>query len=166
MKNISIIVAIASNFAIGKNNRLLWHIPDDLKRFKKITSEHTVIMGKKTYTSLPFKPLSGRENIVLTDIAGEIITGCTMAYSIQQVIDLCKNKDECFVIGGGSVYKQFLPIAETLYITWIYKDFNADIFFPEISENEWKIVESEEHFSKENGFSYSFKTYKRKITDQ
>ncbi|MBI5542023.1 MAG: dihydrofolate reductase [Bacteroidia bacterium] len=166
MKNISIIVAIASNYAIGKNNQLLWHISDDLKHFKKITSGHPVIMGKKTYESLPFKPLPNRENIILTDVAGEIINGCTMVYSIPEILEICKNKEECFIIGGGSVYKQFMPHAETLYITWVDKDFDADVFFPEISEKEWELTEDEKHFSEENKFSYYFRIYKRRSSIQ
>lgn len=162
MKNISIIVAIASNYAIGKDNQLLWHISEDLKHFKKITSGHPVIMGKKTYESLPFKPLPNRDNIVLTDIAGEAIPGCTMVYSIPQILELCKNKEECFIIGGGSVYKQFMPFAETLYITWVDKDFDADVFFPNISDKDWKLVDNEEQFCDKNNFSYFFRVYKRK----
>ena len=160
MKNISLIVAVASNYAIGKNNDLLWHISDDLKHFKKITSGHPVIMGKKTFESLPVRPLPARENIVLTDIADEIIPGCTMVYSINQILELCKNKEECFIIGGGSVYKQFLPLAETLYITWVDKAFEADVFFPEISDNDWKLIENEDHFCEKNNFNYSFRIYK------
>ena len=162
MKNISIIVAIASNNAIGKDNQLLWHISEDLKHFKKITSGYPVIMGKKTYESLPFKPLPNRENIVLTDVAGESIPGCTMVYSIPQILELCNNKnEECFVIGGGSVYQQFMQYAETLYITLVDKDFEADVFFPEISEKEWKLIENEKHFCEKNNFAYYFRVYKK-----
>lgn len=163
MKNISIIVAIAANYAIGKNNDLLWYISEDLKHFKKITSGHPVIMGKRTYESLPRRPLPGRENVVLTDIAGETIQGCTMVYSIEEALKWCEGREECFIIGGGSVYRQFMPHSETLYITWVHKDFEADTFFSEISESEWEKIETEDHFSNENGFSYSFVTYKRKI---
>lgn len=162
MKNLSIIVAIASNYAIGKNNDLLWHISEDLKHFKKITSGHPVIMGKRTYESLPVRPLPGRENIVLTDIKDEIISGCTMAYSIDQILELCKNKEECFIIGGGMVYKQFFPLAETLYITHVEKEFEADTFFPEIKEQEWALVENEKQYSEVNNFNYSFRKYIRK----
>lgn len=162
MKNLSIIVAIASNYAIGKNNDLLWHISEDLKHFKKITSGHPVIMGKRTFESLPIRPLPGRENVVLTDIKDEIIPGCTMAYSIDQILELCKNKEECFIIGGGMVYKQFFPLVETLYITYVEKDFEADTFFPEIKEQEWELIENEKQFSEPNNFSYSFRKYLRK----
>jgi len=161
MKNISIIVAIASNYAIGKNNELLWHISEDLKHFKQITSGKTVIMGKKTFFSLPKRPLPNRMNIVITDIKNEIIEGCTMAYSIDDAIEKC-GTDECFVIGGGSVYKQFLPYANKLYITWVDKNFEADVFFPEISDTEWQLTNTEKHYSDENNFNFSFNVYVRK----
>ncbi len=130
MKNISIIVAIAANYAIGKNNDLLWYISEDLKHFKKITSGHPVIMGKRTYESLPRRPLPGRENVVLTDIAGETIQGCTMVYSIEEALKWCEGREECFIIGGGSVYRQFMPHSETLYITWYIKILKRILFFP------------------------------------
>ena len=110
MKNISIIVAIAQNNAIGKDNKLLWHIPEDLKRFKRLTTGRTIVMGKRTFESLPTHPLPNRRSIVITDIAGEIIPGCVMAYSIDEAIDLMDEQEENFIIGGGSVYSQFLPI--------------------------------------------------------
>ena len=114
MKTISIIVAIAENNAIGKDNKLLWYLPDDLKRFKRLTTGHPVIMGKKTFESLPIKPLPNRTNIVLTDVPGEKIEGCTMAYSIDDALSKCPDGEECFVMGGGMIYKQFLEIADRL----------------------------------------------------
>lgn len=160
MKNISIIVAIARNYAIGKDNKLLWHISNDLKRFKRITQGHPVIMGKKTFESLPKAPLPNRTNIVLTDIPGEKTEGCTMAYSIEEALELCGNEQESFVIGGGSVYRQFLPYANKLYITKINKDFEGDTFFPEINEKEWQLIERlDENDDPQNEFTYSFLTY-------
>ncbi len=162
MKNISIIVAIARNFAIGKDNNLLWHISADLKRFKKITSGHAVIMGKRTYESLPFRPLPKRTNIVITDVPDEKFEGCTTVYSIQQAIDFCKEDDETFVMGGGSVYRQFLPLADKLYITLIHKDFEADTFFPEVNFDEWNLIEKEDHGPEgDNEFSYSFLVFEK-----
>ena len=134
---ISIIVAIASNNAIGKNNDLLWHIPADLKRFKLITSGHPVIMGKRTWESLPRRPLPNRRNIVITDIQGETIEGCEMAYAIDEAIAMCDPAEENFIIGGASVYRQFLPHADRLYLTLVKKDFDADVFFPEIDFSQW-----------------------------
>ncbi len=163
MKHISIIVAIASNYAIGKDNDLLWHISDDLKRFKRLTSGNTVVMGKNTFFSLPFRPLPKRRNIVLTDIAGEQIEGCEMAYSIEQAIELMDNDGENFIMGGGSIYRQFMDKADTLYITRVHQDFEADTFFPVISEKEWKLIEKTDMPpEKEGSFSFSYEIYKRR----
>ncbi len=160
---LSIIVAIAGNMAIGKDNDLLWHIPDDLKRFKQITSGHTIIMGKRTYYSLPKRPLPNRRNLVITDIAGEIIDGCCMAYSIADAVDSCKETEENFIIGGASVYKQFLPLAHRLYLTRVHKDFEGDVFFPEIDFSEWNLISREDFtFDPNLGFAYSYENYKRK----
>jgi len=163
MKPISIIVAIASNYAIGKDNDLLWHISDDLKRFKRITSGHTVVMGKNTFFSLPFRPLPKRRNIVLTDIAGEQIEGCEMAYSIEESIELMDSDKENFIMGGGSIYKQFLEIAQKLYITRVHQDFDADVFFPKIDESIWKRTEKiYKNPEKEGSFSFSYEVWERK----
>ena len=163
MKNLSIIVAVSENFGIGKNNDLLWHIPDDLKRFKKLTTGHTIIMGKKTYESLPVKPLPNRVNIVITDVPGETFEGCEMAYSIEEAIAKCPEDDECFVIGGGMIYKQFLDKVDKLYITFVHKNFAADTFFPEFDMKEWDLVDEENHQKDGNlGFSYTYTIYTRK----
>jgi len=163
MKNISIIVAIADNNAIGKNNQLLWHITADMKRFKQITQGHTVVMGKNTWLSLPVKPLKNRRNIVITDDRSEILEGTLTVYSIEEAIMNCQGDDECFVIGGASIYRQFLPFAETLYLTKINKAFDADTFFPEINFREWQEVSREEpETDPANDFTFAFITLKRK----
>jgi len=163
MKNISIIVAIASNYAIGKNNELLWHISNDLKHFKNLTKEHHIIMGKLTYYSLPVRPLPNRTSIVITDVVNEKIDNCLMAYSIEDAISKMDDTKENFIIGGGSVYKQFMPLANKLYITRIHKDYNADTFFPIISLDEWEL-QSEKHITDDtqNDFTYTFEVYNRK----
>ena len=162
-KIISIIVAIASNHAIGKDNDLLWHISNDLKRFKALTDGHFVIMGKRTYFSLPFRPLKNRTNLIITDIPGEIIDNCLMAYSIEDAISKMDVERENFIIGGGSIYRQFLPFANKLYITRVHKDFEADTFFPEISSNDWELIEKLTIADdRQNDFTYSFETYLRK----
>lgn len=159
---ISIIVAIAENLAIGKNNDLLWHISEDLKRFKRITSGHPVIMGKKTFESLPKRPLPNRRNIVITDVPGEQIAGCEMAYSIEGALALCDPARETFIIGGASVYRQFLPLADRLYLTRVHKSFDGDVFFPEINFGEWELVEKLDFPSDdENSFTYACETYDR-----
>jgi len=141
---ISIIVAIAENNAIGKDNQLLWHIPEDLKRFKRLTTGHTIVMGKRTFESLPIRPLPNRRSIVITDIPGEVIEGCEMAYSIEEAISKMDPGKENFIIGGGSVYRQFLPLADKFYLTMVHQSFEADTFFPEIPYSEWTILSKEE----------------------
>jgi len=161
---ISIIVAIAKNYAIGKNNDLLWHISEDLKRFKKITSGHKVLMGKNTYLSLPVRPLRNRENIVITDQPGEVFDGCTTVYSIKESLELCRADEECFIIGGASIYKQFLPFTDRLYLTWVHKEYEADVFFPFVDFEEWEIALLEDFPVDETlGFGYSYVVYDRKI---
>jgi len=152
--NIAIIVAISQNFAIGRNNGLLFNLPNDLKRFKKITSGHALIMGKKTLISLPNGPLPNRRNIVITDVPGELFEKCQTVYSIEEAVEAVKN-EQAFVIGGGMIYHQFYPVAGKLYLTLVHKDFEADTFFPEINFNEWKEVSREKLFDEKNNFSYS-----------
>lgn len=160
---ISIIVAIADNLAIGKNNDLLWHLPDDLKRFKQITSGHPVIMGKRTFESLPRRPLPNRRNIVMTDIPGEEFEGCEIAYSVAEAIAKCNPGEETFIIGGASVYRQFLPHADRLYLTRVYKYFEGDVFFPEIDFSHWVPVSISKTFQdKTGGFSFRYEIYDRK----
>jgi dihydrofolate reductase len=162
-KQISIIVAIAENYAIGKDNDLLWHISKDLKRFKELTKGHYIIMGKNTYYSLPVRPLPQRTSMIITDVPGEVIDNCLMAYSIEDAVEKMDTKNENFIIGGGSIYRQFMPLADKLYITRVHKDFEADTFFPEISLNEWELIEKVNvDNDPQNDFTYSFETYIRK----
>lgn len=162
-KKISIFVAIAENYAIGKNNDLLWHISKDLKRFKRLTKGHYVVMGKSTYFSLPNRPLPHRTNMVITDVPGEQIDDCLMAYSIEEAIEKMDPEKENFIIGGGSIYRQFMPYAQKLYITRVHKAFEADTFFPEISPDAWQLTNSQLiDNDPQNDFSYSFEIYERK----
>lgn len=153
--NIAIIVAIAQNFAIGRNNDLLFHLPNDLKRFKQITFGHAVIMGKNTLFSLPKGPLPNRRNIVITDIPGETFDGCETVYSIDEAVEVVRNEQLAFVIGGGMIYRQFYPIAGKLFLTMAHQDFEADTFFPVINFNEWKELSREMLFDEKNNFCYS-----------
>jgi dihydrofolate reductase len=155
-QNISIIVAIAQNFAIGKNNELLFHLPNDLKRFKQITTGHPVIMGRNTLLSLPKGALPNRRNIVITDNPEEKFERCEMVFSIQEAIQSVKDEEEAFVIGGGMIYRQFYPFAGKLYLTLVHRDFDADVYFPEIDYSEWKEEYREDHFDDKNGFKYSY----------
>jgi len=160
---ISIIVVIAENMAIGRDNDLLWHIPGDLKHFKQITLGHTVIMGKRTWYSLPKRPLPNRKSLVITDIKGEIIDGCIMAYSIEDALLKCDPAEENFIIGGASVYRQFLQHANRLYLTRVHKPFEGDVFFPEINYAEWNLISKEDlPFDEKLGFAYSYENYERR----
>jgi dihydrofolate reductase len=156
----SIIVAVAENFAIGANNDLLWHIPADLKRFKKITTGNTIIMGKKTFLSLPNGPLPNRKNIVISDIKNDCVEGCIVVNSIEKAIEECNPNEENFIIGGGSIYNQFIDICDTIYLTKVYRNYKADIFFPEINFNDWETIFEESH--KDNDPPYTYLILKRK----
>lgn len=160
---ISIIVAIDQNNAIGQKGELLCHLPNDLLHFKNITSGNTVIMGKRTYLSLPRRPLPNRPNIVISDIQGEQIEGAIMAYSIEDALRLADPDKENFIIGGGTIYRQFMPIADKLYITRIRHAFPlADTFFPTIENDIWKETSKEEHAADpKNPYPYDFIEYIR-----
>jgi dihydrofolate reductase len=161
---ISIIVAVSEDGGIGKDNELLWHISEDLKRFKRLTYGHTIIMGKKTWESLPRKPLPGRKNIILTDVRGEQFDSSYTAYSIEEALGKCEKDEEIFVIGGGSVYRQFMPLADRLYITHVHKKADADIFFPAIDPGTWQVVEKEEFKEGENqSIPYTYIIHARKL---
>jgi dihydrofolate reductase len=157
----NIIVAIAANGAIGNKGDLLWHLPDDLQYFKRITNGHTVVMGLRTWRSLPVKPLPNRRNIVLSDVPVSI-DGVEVCGSIGELQTLLKKGEQVFIIGGGMVYNQFLPITKRLYITHVLHDFEADTFFPKIDSNEWRITKESEVFTdKKSELKYKFAVYVR-----
>lgn len=160
---ITIIVAVDRNNGIGYGNRLLVHLPGDLQRFKKITMGHSLIMGKKTWESLPVKPLKGRKNIVITDNELDCFNCAETARSIDHALQLCDKDKEIFIIGGGSVYRQFMPLADRLMVTHIDEEFISDTFFPEINSNEWYVSEKEDHITTEDGgVSFTYATYLRR----
>ncbi len=161
-KNISIIVAIAENFAIGKNNDLLFHLPNDLKRFKKITSGHSLIMGRNTLLSLPKWPLPNRRHIVVSDKPDDVFPGCEVVFSIKEAIEKVEGEKEAFIIGGGMIYRQFFPLANKLYLTVVHQPFDADIYFPEIDYSEWNETSREDFHDEKNGFNYSYINLERK----
>jgi dihydrofolate reductase len=159
---ISIIVAVSEDWGIGKDNELLWHISEDLKRFKRLTSGNTVIMGKRTWESLPRRPLPGRMNIVLTDNPDETIKEAVTAYSLQDALDKGEKDKEIFIIGGGSIYRQFMPISDRLFITHVHRKAPADIYFPAIDLGIWKITEKEEFKSDgDDSIPYTYTIYER-----
>lgn len=161
---LSIIVAITDDFAIGKDNDLLLNIPGDLKHFKNVTKGHTVIMGDRTLISLPgSKPLPNRRNIVMTLDKNFTAEGCEMAYSIDAVKELCKDEDEVFVIGGGTIYKLFYPIVDKLYLTIAHTKVEADTYFPTIDYKDWIETSREDIPAGEKcEFGFSFVNFDRK----
>jgi dihydrofolate reductase len=157
---ISIVVAISENHAIGKDNKLLWRLPADLKHFKEITTGHTIIMGRKTYESVG-RPLPNRRNIIITrqPIA---IEGCEVVNSIDAALALCAEEDEVFIVGGAEIYRQSLHLTNRIYLTVVHKEFEGDSFFPEIKKEDWKEVSREDHQADEkNPLPYSFITLER-----
>ena len=145
---ISIIVAMAANRAIGINNQLIWHNSNDLKHFKKVTSGHCVIMGHNTWLSLPGQKAAPE--------------GYELATSIPQAIEMAQNEDEVFIMGGGSIYEQFLPKADRLYLTRLDKEFEADTFFPYINFDEWNLVDLEViDDDPQVDYSYRFEIWER-----
>jgi dihydrofolate reductase len=160
---VSIIAAISKNYAIGKDNRLIWHLPADLKLFKSLTTGHCIIMGRKNYESIG-RPLPNRTNIIISRNKDLKVEGCISVNSLDNAIKLAKEKNEteAFIIGGGEIYKQALPVTDKMYISWIGEQFEADVFFPQINFSEWKLVKQENHGKDEkNKYDFRFCEYER-----
>ncbi len=151
---ISIIVAVAEGGVIGGGGDLLWHISEDLRRFKQITSEHTVIMGRKTYDSIG-RPLPRRRNIVITRNGVWSAEGCERAESLAEAVAMCEGEEEIFVIGGGEIYRQAMPLADRLYLTRVHQTYSGDTYFPEIKPEEW-TVQNCESYPRGEKFEYPF----------
>ena len=164
MSKISIVAAIADNYAIGKSNALPWYLPADLKHFRQLTIGHAVVMGKRTFQSLPHGPLPDRRNIVLTSGMSEGVNeGYFEADSLEDAVFLCEHEQQVFIIGGATVYHQCIEKVDFMYITWVHKTFSADTFFPTIDFDKWEEVKHEDHDADENNlYSYTFSEYKRK----
>lgn len=159
---LSIIVAKSKNNVIGKDNKLIWNIPDDLKRFKRLTTNHTIIMGRKTFESIG-RVLPNRKHIILTTDKNYIIDNpnVQIIHSIDELKKYIDDEEEHFVIGGATIYKQLLSECKRLYITEIEQEFDGDTFFPEIKQDEWKITNKEIGPKDENSFIYYYIDYKR-----
>lgn len=166
---ISIIAAVAKNNIIGGDNKLLWHIPEDLKHFKDLTSNHTIIMGRKTFQSLP-NVLPKRHHIVLTKDKNYIIDSdsVTIVHNLKEIVDKYKtSKEEVFVIGGGEIYSAFLPYCKNLYLTKINKNFEGDTYFPKIEPSQWKVTYSSEvNKTLKDNLEFKFINLTRKIKDK
>lgn len=156
------IAAVAENNALGKNNELVWHLPNDFKRFKELTTGHHIIMGRKTFESFP-KPLPNRTHIVITRQENYNPEGCIIVNSIENAIALCPENEDSYIIGGGEIYNLGLQYADIIEITKVHHTFEADAFFPKINESDWLLVESEENFKDEKHlYDYTYETYIRR----
>lgn len=159
---ITIIAAIANNNALGKNNKLIWHLPADLIRFKKTTLNHFVIMGRKTFESLN-KPLPNRTNVVVTRNKSYKAEGCIVVHSLKEAIEVSKDEENVFILGGAKIYEQAIEFADKLDLTLVHHTFEADAFFPEIDKTIWKETSRQNLKADEkNKYDYSFVTYTKK----
>lgn len=160
---ISLIAAVAQNRAIGKDNQLLWHLPEDMRYFRETTRGKTVIMGRKTWESLPdkFRPLPGRRNIVVTRDNHYVADGALLAHSLDEAIAAAGEDGETFVIGGAELYKQALPLAQRLYLTEVAHAYEGDVFFPEIAPAEWQEISRAQQCSA-SGMAFAFVVYQHR----
>lgn len=159
-RRLAIIAAVARNGVIGVDNRLPWHLPEDLKHFKRLTLGHHLIMGRRTYESIG-RPLPGRVTIILTRDPDYRAEGCLTAGSIEAALKACGDDPEVFVVGGAELYAQLLPLVGRLYLTEIDADFAGDAFFPTFDRMQWLEVAREPHVSA-TGLAYAFVTYRRR----
>ena len=167
---ISIIAAIGSNRAIGKDNDMIWHLPDDMKFFKEKTKGHTVIMGRLNFDSLPpqFQPLPNRRNLVLTTNKDYSQEGVEVFHDIEKAIDSAREagEKELFIIGGGQIYELGMPFTDRMYLTEIKESFDADVYFPEYDQTEWEEIVRIPHGKDErHAHEFDFVTYDRKKED-
>lgn len=164
---ISMIVARAQNGAIGKNNEMIWHLPDDMQYFKDQTRNHHILMGRKNFDSLPkvFRPLKHRVNLVVTRNKDWQYDGTQVFHDVESAIDYARsnNEEELFVIGGGEIYKLCLPYADQLYFTEVYAEFEADAYFPEVDLSQWEEVSRKKHATDEkHQYAFDYVIYQRK----
>lgn len=159
---ISAIVAAAENNAIGKDNQLLWHLPNDLRFFKRTTTGHPIIMGRKTYESVG-KPLPNRRNIIVTRQAAYAAEGAEVVHSLAAAIESCAGEPEVFVVGGAEIYKQAIPVVDRIYLTRVHTALPGDSFFPELDEQAWRLVSEDSHPADErHTYGYTFRVYERR----
>ncbi|QOJ23305.1 MAG: dihydrofolate reductase [Gammaproteobacteria bacterium] len=166
--HLSILVAMAKNRVIGRNNRLPWHLPADLKHFKFLTMGQTIVMGRKTYESIG-KPLPGRANVIITRQTDYEVPGAIVVNSLEDALLICEETStghsENFIIGGEKLYRQALKMCQRMYITEIQKDFDGDVFFPEFDCNEWEETQRDKHIAEnESNLEYHFVILDRKVS--
>ncbi|WP_177732013.1 dihydrofolate reductase [Flavobacterium inviolabile] len=160
---ITLIAAVAENNALGKDNQMIWHLPDDFKRFRQLTTGHYIIMGRKTFESLP-KLLPNRTHVIISRQSDyQTPEGCIVVNALNAAIEACPEQEDVFIIGGGEIYKQAIAIADKIELTKVFTSPEADAFFPEIDPNEWQLVFEEFHSKDEkHAFDFSFLTYLKK----
>ena len=159
-KTITIIVAAAENNAIGKDNDLIWSLPDDLKRFKKLTSGHSIIMGRKTFDSFPGL-LPNRKHIIISKKSEDYFPeNVVVVNSIEKALKVCNDDENPFIIGGGQIYKLAMEISDKIELTRVHAEFEADTFFPKINQGEWELINEEKHeIDERHKYSFTYKTY-------
>ena len=159
---IIMIAAAAENNALGKDNDLVWHLPDDFKRFKNLTSGHSIIMGRKTFESFP-KPLPNRLHIIITRQKEYQFDGCLVASNLEKALSLIPKNQDVFIIGGGEIYKQALPFTDKIELTRVHQSFDADTYFPEINPDKWLLIQEEYHPKDEkHAVDFTYQTFIRK----
>jgi len=159
---ITMIAAAAENNALGKDNDLVWHLPDDFKRFKRLTSGHHIIMGRKTFESFP-KLLPDRTHVIITRKEDYSPENTIVVHSMEEALKVSKLDDEAFIIGGGEIYKMGMEHADRIELTRVHGELEADTYFPEIDESEWEIVKDQFHDKDEkHDYSFTYLTYERK----
>ena len=157
MKNLSLIVAVANHNVIGINNTLPWHLPEDLKRFRALTTGHHIIMGRKTYESLG-RLLPNRTTVIVTRNKNYQVEGALIAHNLQAALTLCAGDTEPFLIGGAELYKEGIQLASKLYITEVHADFDGDAYFEKVDLTQWQELTREKHIA-ESGLQYSYVSY-------
>lgn len=159
---LTLIAAVAENNALGKDGGLPWKLPDDFKRFKKLTQGHNIILGRKTFESLP-KKLPERKHIILTNQKDYDHEGCVVVHNIKDALAFVQDDEQAFVIGGAHIYKLALPFVEKLELTQVHHSFDADTYFPDVDFTKWNLINKDFHEKDEkHNFSFSYLTYKRK----
>lgn len=159
---ITLIAAAGENNELGKDNDLVWHLPDDFKRFKKLTTGHHIIMGRKTFESFP-KPLPNRTHLVITRNKNYQKEGAVVVHSLDEALLKAQNDPQPFIIGGGEIYKIAMETADKIELTRVYGSFDADTYFPKIDTEEWQLISEVKHEKDEkHNYAFSYLTYERK----
>jgi dihydrofolate reductase len=151
------IAAVAQNGVIGNNNDLIWHLPDDLKHFKNLTKGHTIIMGRKTWESIGARPLPHRKHIILTRNGNYVAEGASVVTTLVEALELAKEDDQPFIVGGGEIYQLAMPYLNRMELTIVHHDFEGDVTFPNYNENEWVTGQADKHEADErHAYAFTF----------